>query len=324
MTNPKGFWPWKPNKNYKALLPEVLAVIEADVENWPLTQRTWLYRLMGKYGWVKHTMVPGPDDTLIELTKKKDLRYNYRCEDSLQYILARGRRAALIPSEAVASGRGVFIEPGGFSSAERLADTMVYVIKQARSKRQTGQARHVGLWIETEGMVPLVENIAKDFGAFLGAGQGFDTLTNKHELAEKIVQYGAVLILHVGDLDSSGHTICTALDQDLTAFAKEMGGHIEMQRIALTEEQVHEYNLPSVPRDKTTDRSNHGTGFESDLICQAEALPPGELRQIVREAFEQALDMEIYNAQVDSEPQLRKDALEVLSRLIDEEENDQD
>lgn len=46
----KGFAPWKPKPE---TLPFLVDVIEAYRDDWPLAQRSWLYRLIAKKGWLK-------------------------------------------------------------------------------------------------------------------------------------------------------------------------------------------------------------------------------------------------------------------------------
>ena len=49
----KGFAPWSPSKATRPDLEDVLEVIEAERDEWPLSQRYWLYKLMAKKGWRK-------------------------------------------------------------------------------------------------------------------------------------------------------------------------------------------------------------------------------------------------------------------------------
>ncbi|NOR20936.1 MAG: hypothetical protein GQ538_12715 [Xanthomonadales bacterium] len=49
----KGFAPWKPKPETFPFLADVIEIIEAYRDDWPLTQRSWLYRLIAKKGWLK-------------------------------------------------------------------------------------------------------------------------------------------------------------------------------------------------------------------------------------------------------------------------------
>ena len=53
MADQFGSYPWKPTGNYQWMLSDVLEIIESYREYWPLTQRSWLYRLMSQKQWQK-------------------------------------------------------------------------------------------------------------------------------------------------------------------------------------------------------------------------------------------------------------------------------
>jgi hypothetical protein len=59
--------------------------------------------------------------------------------------------------------------------------------------------------------------------------------------------------------------------------------------VALTAEQVDEYDLPTSPAKSTDSRSARWNGG----TCQAEALPPNLLAMIVRQAIQRHLDLGI-------------------------------
>jgi hypothetical protein len=84
-------------------------------------------------------------------------------------------------------------------------------------------------------------------------------------------------------------------------------GEIDFQRIAVTEEQIEEFNLPPMPKSKETiDKVNHDTrknGFikkygklyivELDALL---AIVPDEFKSIVLGSVDQFFDQAIYQA----------------------------
>ena len=305
MSGEKGFAPWKPNKETQVFLDEVLEVLNDQKELWPLTQRYWLYRLMAKKGWLKvDEYQPSKFD--------KDKRHLCTPGKNLNNILNRGRRAGLIPWEAVSGSRGVDNPPRTSKDAESLARLIQDNINCRQFDRQKGQTRRVVLWMETEGMVPLVEGVAHYYGATVLAGQGFDILDKKHKFAELVARQKNVLILHAGDLDKSGHSVFTTLNEDIQAFVSDMGGKMELKRIALTEEQANHFGLRTSPASKGLNKGNHGKGFTSSVECQLEALDAPEIINIINEAFETELDMDMFNERIAREDGKKKEALEIL------------
>ncbi len=166
--------------------------------------------------------------------------------------------------------------------------------------------------METQGLVPLVQETAHYYGATVLAGQGFDILDKKHKFAQWVAEQGNVLILHAGDLDKSGYSVFTTLNDDIQAFVKELGGQMEVKRIALLEKQVVEFGLQSSPAPVGLNRGNHGKGFTSRVECQLESLDAPDIQGIIETAFKDELDMDLFSARMFAEKGLKKEALELL------------
>ena len=100
------------------------------------------------------------------------------------------------------------------------------------------------------------------------ASGGFDSLSAKHAFAVEASESGRPFeVLHVGDYDPSGGSMFIGLKEDVTAFARNLGGSVTFTRVAVTSAQIAEYRLPTAPPKATDRRAFHG------MACQAEALP---------------------------------------------------
>ena len=308
MSSPKGFATWKPQKQTHRYLEDVLSVLNAQKHLWPLTQRYWLYRLMSKKGWSKFDEYDAA--TYRKANKGKNPPRSPR---NLNMILNRGRRSGVIPWEAISSDRGMVEEPFFADSPASAALIAKEVINDVQFFRQEGQSRRIVLWMETEGMVPVVLDTAHHYGATVLAGKGFDVVGRKHDFARVIADHGKVTILHCGDLDKSGHSLFETLEEDLLAFITVLGGEMVLKRIALTEQQVNEYGLQAtLTTPFTTNSGNHGANFDSHVECQLEAMDAGDLLSIIRNEFEANLDMDTFNKCLDSEPVKRAEAVRLL------------
>ncbi len=87
------------------------------------------------------------------------------------------------------------------------------------------------------------------------------------------------VILYVGDLDKYGERI----EHRIKVGLPDHPNPATVRRIALTSEQVAQYNLPRERNDKT--------GVEKDGY-HVDALPPNVFQEIVREAVEAYLPKE--------------------------------
>src|SRR5262249_8589213 len=142
------------------------------------------------------------------------------------------------------------------------------------------------------------------------SGGGFDSVTNQHAIPKRIVAANKLRrrpteILHIGDYDKYGEDIYTALAENVIKFAEQIDGSaVTFTRLAVTPAQIKRYRLPMKP--PTKDQREFGR------TCQAEALPPDILADILRTAITDRLDERAYKRVLADE---RKTRRTVLARL---------
>lgn len=87
----------------------------------------------------------------------------------------------------------------------------------------------------------------------------------------------------VSDWDQSGVHLFSALAEDVTAFAAvdAPGTEVVFERLAVTEQQIADYGLPTAPPKASDHRSFSGTS-----TTQAEALPPDVLAAMLKAAID--------------------------------------
>jgi hypothetical protein len=97
-------------------------------------------------------------------------------------------------------------------------------------------------------------------------------------------------------------------------------GEIDFQRVSVTEEQIEEFNLPHMPKNKETiDKVNNDTrkkqfiGKYGELfVVELDALlaiKPDEFKSIVQESVDQFFDTRIHQEVQADNPQETADAL---------------
>lgn len=178
---------------------------------------------------------------------------------------------------------------GGYAGLESFQDTVRYSAENYTRQKWANQPNRVEVWVEAAGMVPQVARAVAGTGALIFSSGGFNSTTMKHDAAQRFRQRWIrsnqrTVLLHVGDHDPSGVAIYDNLVIDLRAFLWDIGADpdrmLEMERIAVTEQQAIELDLPSAPPKRSDSRSNYWTGE----TWQAEALPPSTLADIIFDA----------------------------------------
>jgi hypothetical protein len=82
------------------------------------------------------------------------------------------------------------------------------------------------------------------------SGGGFDSLTAKHDLAQEIAKRNRpVRLLHVGDYDSSGVHLFSALDEDVRGFLTRLNpdARVVSERVANLPAHVERFQLQPAP-----------------------------------------------------------------------------
>jgi hypothetical protein len=143
-------------------------------------------------------------------------------------------------------------------------------------------------------MLPQLANVAEQYSIKAYSSSGFDSLTAKKMLADRICMIGKrTIILHLGDYDPSGESIFTSVAEDVAAFVEADRPwatiDVKFRRIALTADQVEQFDLPTAPAKESDSRSTTWDGE----TCQLEAMPPDQISELLEEAITDFLDEDV-------------------------------
>jgi len=290
---PKGYAPWSPRAKTKALLAQVDQVLVEYRAHLPITVRQVFYRLVGAFGYSKTENAYG----------------------NLGDHLVRARRSGRIPFEAIRDDSASEMTHLHFDDEEHFIS---YVHKLGRNYTQnklTNQDYALRLHCEAEGMMPQMHAAMRDFSVPVYSCSGFDSLTARRDLArwfhDTYVYEGKTpVMLHLGDYDPSGESIFESLTEDVWQFlTRDAPGLVARHdkndlfvRVALVEEHVSMFGLPTAPPKKADGRSKKWRG----QTCQVEALPPDALREIVVGAVREYIDPEVLEEDREAEVPARR------------------
>lgn len=275
MSRPRGYAEWiETPRNAHAFdtIRDVQEILEEYRAHLPMTVRQVFYRLVGAYGF-----------------EKTEKAYGRLCE-----WMVKARRSQIIGFDVIRDDGN--LSEGGDYGYDAPAD-FVDVIKRSasgysRPKRQ-GQPHRVELWCEAKGMVPMLARAARPYGVEVIATGGFSSVTTTYDLAQRAIEDKTPLVvLHAGDFDPSGESIFDAISEDARAFVVGEGyasSAFVARRIALTQDQVDRYDLPTAPPKPSDTRSANWVGE----TCQLEAMPPDLLASTVDAAVAEWTDLEL-------------------------------
>ena len=148
---------------------------------------------------------------------------------------------------------------------------------------------YVEFWLEKDALAGVVWPITRQFDVTLMVARGYASLSFLHSAAKHISKLDVpAYIYHLGDYDPSGQDAARSIEQTLREMAPD--AEIVFKRIAVTPDQIAEWELPTRPT-KATDTRSKGFG---DISVELDAIDPGLLRGLVQAAIEQHLPPEQY------------------------------
>jgi hypothetical protein len=225
------------------------------------------------------------------IVDKSDAGYN-----EVQTDLVEMRRAGVLPYDWLADTTRWQRKPHTFHSVEQaLNDTASFYRKALWANADA----YVEVWLEKDALSGVVTPITFLYDVPLMVARGYASLSFLHSAADLIKRLDVpIWIYHFGDFDPSGVNAGEKIEEGLIAMAPDAEIHFE--RVAVTTEQIADWNLQTRPT-KTSDSRSKNFG---DISVELDAIEPSRLRSLVTEVIERHLPPEqfaVLKAAEDSE-----------------------
>lgn len=149
---------------------------------------------------------------------------------------------------------------------------------------------NVEVWCESDSIAGTLRHIVtQEWGLRLYVARGFASETYLYNAGQAIQEDGRETFIYtLSDFDPSGITLAEDIAEKLEAFAGPVPVHV--QRIALSREQVQLWDLPTHPVKATDSRGKRFKREHGDRVCDLEAVPPRELRNLVSKSIGEHVD----------------------------------
>jgi hypothetical protein len=225
--------------------------------------------------------------------------------------LVKMRRAGRLPWGWIADNTRWMRKPASWSSLE---EALQHTARTYRRSLWDDQDAYVEVWTEKDALAGVLLEETRQWDVPLMVSRGFSSITYLYEAAEAIEDQGKPAYLYYfGDHDPSGVHIDRSIERQLRELAPEAEIHFE--RVAVRPEQIEQWGLPTRPTKKTDSRSKT---FQGESV-EVDAIPPDQLRELVRDCIEQHVDgrrLDLLRVAEQSE----RDILTRLSRQMEGDE----
>jgi hypothetical protein len=224
--------------------------------------------------------------------------------DKVQMQVLALRRAGRLSYGAIADATRWMRKPTSFNNIEEALE------RTARTYRKALWANtddYVEIWVEKDALAGVIYPVTAYYDVPLMVTRGFSSET---------FVFGAVEargddprdfhVYYLGDFDRAGQDAARALEEKLERFAEDKPFYVYFEQIAVTEEQIAAWDLPTrEPKRKSANDKKWSHNF----ACELDAISPDQLRALVRETIEHHLpeeQLDVLKAAEQSERELLK------------------
>lgn len=197
--------------------------------------------------------------------------------------LCQMRRRGEIPYHWIADNTRWMRKPSTHSSLKGFLDDTA---RFYRRDLWADAPVYVEVWCEKDALAGVILEETAVYDVPLMVSRGFSSDTYLYDAAAAIRLSGKpTFIYQLGDRDPSGLWISSQIEKGLRRHAPDAEIHFE--RVAVTEEQIATWHLPSRPTKRNG--NSHAKDFVGDSV-ELDAIPATELRRLVRECIERHVD----------------------------------
>jgi len=280
-------------KNFRKdtmLLLEKIVVMVDDYERkgYRMTLRQLFYQL------VSHDILPNDQKKYKKLST----------------IIKDARMAGLIDWDVIEDRIRIPTMPSEFENISHLVKA---AISSYRRDRWENQEYYVEVWVEKDALSGVLEPVTRKYHVHLLVNRGYSSTSALHESVLRIKQQQdkECVILYLGDHDPSGKNMITDIRNRLEQFQCDA----TVRDVALTMEQIKQYNLPPNPAKKSDPRSDKYIKRHGNLSWELDALTPEVLNQLVSSHIEEFLDMDEYQRVIDQEEEEKMELVQVTQDI---------
>jgi len=203
-------------------------------------------------------------------------------------ILSRGRLAGLISFDRIIDDTRKAEKTPSWNSIKEI---LIAAVDQYRSDWWRDQSRHVEVWLEKRALQRIFYPITNDYDVYLCTGGGYQSWSQVWEARARFLTRKDlnVTILYFGDLDPSGKD----MPRDIRDRLEILGIDVDVIEVALTKDDILQYNLPRNPTKKNDSRHVwYKNKYGVDYAVELDALPPEVLHEKIKKAIADHCDID--------------------------------
>jgi len=265
---PSSAYPPSRIKRRRATSSEMQAradfLVDYSRRNGPVTVR-------GLYYQAEVHQVPG--------IEKDDAGYG-----KVQYQTLSLRRSGLLDYDWIADATRWMRKPRSFDSIE---DALRHTAAFYRRSLWRDTDEYVEIWVEKDALAGVIYPVTELYDVPLMVTRGFSSETFCYEaVAARAADERPYHVYYLGDFDRSGQDAGRSLEEKLVRFAAEKDIEVIFETVAVTEEQIDTWKLPTRPHKR---KSPADRKWPHAFACELDAIAPNVMRDLVEAAINRHL-----------------------------------
>lgn len=193
-----------------------------------------------------------------------------------------------------------------------------------RLDRWKDQEYYIELFTEKDAISSVLKPIADEWHIYLNVNRGYSSATAMYDASQRFIEYNKIgdlnpkkecILLYLGDHDPSGLDMVRDIEDRLIEF----GCEIKVIPIALTMDQVKQYNPPPNPAKITDSRAKNYIAKYGRVSWEVDALPPDVMIDLVNSKIKEHVDEEKMELVKKQEKEDMKQLEEFAETLGDDE-----
>ena len=266
---------------------------------------------------VSEYVVQGYELTLrqvyYQLVARGFIPNNERSYKNLGNLINDGRLAGLIDWHSIVDRTRYVRRNSHWSSPESVISSAAY---SYMLDRWQNQPNYVEVWVEKDALVGIVGQICNKLDVPYFSCRGYTSQSEMWSAAQRFIGQNhreSRTIIHLGDHDPSGIDMTRDIQERLDMF----GADVYVKRVALTMDQIDEFDPPPNPT-KITDARSHGYIQMFGHECwELDALEPKVITRIITEEVEELVDPALFSA-IEKREREDKDNINMICENYDD------
>ncbi len=275
-------------------------------ERLDLTVRQMYYQYVSNY----YDSIP--DEWADPESGSKNNEKSYK---NIVKLISKGRKAGLLDWDMFTDRVRVVDRLAMWDDPE---DRLHWAAKTHRLDKWDDQPNYVMGMIEKQALEGILFQVCRQVEIPAVSNHGFSSDTLMYEIGREFHarrRHGQEIhVIYLGDHDPSGMNMGSDIKKRLEMYSE---GYVEIHRVALTWDQVQQYNPPPNPTKPTDSRTDAYEEEFGEECWELDALTPTVLRDVVRDKVEELRDEDIWNESLDKQEHERELLMHLWERVVE-------